>query len=66
MYVAFLNFLESFLCLVHNTADIAQASPAERMFAAARASPALFLSQYSFHDQRSAFVFHDIFCYVFF
>jgi hypothetical protein len=63
---ALLNFLEFFLCLVHNTADISQASPAERMLAAARASSALFLSKDLFHDQGSAFVFLYLFCYVFF
>lgn len=61
-----LSVLESFLCLVHDTADIAQTSPAERMLITARASSALFFSKYSFHDQRSAHVFQDIFCYVFF
>jgi hypothetical protein len=60
-----LNVLESFPCLVHNTADIAQASPAERMVISARAPSALFLSQYFFHDQGSALVFQGIFNYVF-
>jgi hypothetical protein len=35
MYAAVLSFLEIFLCFVHDTADIAQASPAKRMLVAA-------------------------------
>ena len=62
---AALNVLESFLGLVHNTADIAQASPAERMVVSARASSALFFSQYFFHDQGPALIFQDISYYVF-
>jgi hypothetical protein len=36
--------------LVRSTADIFDASPAERMRSAATARPALLLSQYPFHD----------------
>lgn len=60
-----LTGLESFFCLVHNTADITEASSAERMGRAAVAAALLF-GKYPFHDQRAAFVFQNIFCYVVF
>ena len=47
-------------CLVRNTADIREASPAFRMMVSAVACPLLLLTQYPLHDRGSAVVFNDI------
>ena len=55
-----------FFCLVRNTADISQASPAKRMVNRAVTGTLLFLAQYPLQDERSAIVFPDIPYNVFF